>query len=155
MRHFSGFIAAVIACSALAGNTAAGADAPATGEQVRFFETHVRPLLAEHCYACHGDKKQKGGLRLDSAEAVAKGGKNGMVVVAGKPGESKLIQAVSHKDEDLQMPPEEKLSDAQVAILTRWVAMGAPYPKGSPNVASAPGLRSKKRTITDEDRAFW
>src|SRR5690349_23564958 len=112
MRHFSGYLAAVVVCGSLMGRAASAAEAsvPLSAEQVKFFEAHVRPLLAEHCYSCHGEKKQKGGLRLDSAEAVAKGGKNGAVLVPGKPTESKLIVAVSYKDEDLQMPPEEQLS---------------------------------------------
>src|SRR3954463_9366851 len=110
-------LAALGAVAVLFTHAAGGAE-PARGavsaEQVKFFEAHVRPLLAEHCYECHGEKKQKGGLRLDSAEAVAKGGKNGAVVVPGKVGQSKLITAVSYKDEDLQMPPEEQLSADQV-----------------------------------------
>src|SRR5271154_4369842 len=55
-----------------------------------FFEQNVRPLLAEKCYSCHGDKKQKGGLRLDSIEAILKGGESGPAVVPGKPDDSLL-----------------------------------------------------------------
>src|SRR5688572_6968152 len=76
--------ALVLAGGAPCGNAAEPAGM--SGEQTKFFETHVRPLLVEQCYSGHGEKKQKGGLRLDSAEGVRKGGKNGAVVVAGKPG---------------------------------------------------------------------
>jgi mono/diheme cytochrome c family protein len=107
----------------------AGAADP-TAEQVRFFETSVRPLLVEHCQKCHGEKKQWAGLRLDSREALLKGGDTGPAVVAGKPQESRLIRAVRHEDDDLVMPPEpaEKLSERQIADLVRWVEMGAPFP---------------------------
>src|SRR5688572_9432854 len=87
---------AIGAGAAQAANPAAVTPSP---EQVKFFETHVRPLLAEHCFSCHGDQKQKGGLRLDTVEGLRKGGKNGAAVVPGKPAESKLILAVSYKDE--------------------------------------------------------
>jgi hypothetical protein len=124
-----------------------------TPEQVKFFESKVRPLLVENCYSCHGDKKQKGGLRLDSIQVALKGGKNGPAIVPGKPAESKLVVAVSYKDEDLQMPPDDALPAEQVAVLAQWVQMGAPWPaSGGAAVTVAP---SKKRTITDEDRAFW
>src|SRR5687768_6334425 len=97
-------------------------------EQVRFFETSIRPLLAEHCYQCHGTEKQRSDLRLDSREALTKGGASGEpAVVPGQPDKSLLIQAVRHQGE-LQMPPKQKLTERQVADLTRWVRMGAPYP---------------------------
>jgi hypothetical protein len=74
----------------------ASADEP-TPEDSRFFETKVRPLLAAKCIKCHGPDKQKGDLRLDSAAAVARGGGSGKpLVVAGKPDESLLLQAVRH-----------------------------------------------------------
>ncbi|MDB5320183.1 MAG: Protein of unknown function (DUF1553)/Protein of unknown function (DUF1549)/Planctomycete [Phycisphaerales bacterium] len=126
-------------------------------EHAKFFESRVWPLLVENCQSCHGEKKQKGGLRLDSAAALSKGGKNGAVVMAGRPEESKLIQAVSYKDKDLQMPPEEegRLSAAQVEILTQWVAMGAPWGKETTATEVAMPLKGKKRVITDADRTFW
>ncbi|MDB5296083.1 MAG: Planctomycete cytochrome, partial [Phycisphaerales bacterium] len=119
-----------------------------------------RPLLAENCFSCHGEKKQKGRLRLDSAAGLLKGGAGGPAVVAGDPGKSPLLTAVGYADPDLQMPPDEKLSDAQVKVLTDWVAMGAPWPAdpagGRVAAASgAGGLVGKKRTIKDADRQFW
>lgn len=110
-----------------------------TAEQLKFFETSVRPLLVEHCQKCHGEKKQWGALRLDSHEALLKGGDNGPAIVAGKPEESRLIRAIRHTDDDLQMPPDEKLSDRQIATLTEWVRQGAPYP------ASAAGMKERNR----------
>ena len=99
-----------------------------TVEQVRFFETSIRPLLVENCLKCHGEKKQWGSLRLDSREAVLQGGDSGAAVIESKPDESRLIAAVKQLDDGLKMPPDKKLSDRQIADLVRWVEMGLPYP---------------------------
>ena len=83
----------------------------------------VRPVLVEHCYACHSEakKKSKGGLLLDSRAAVLKGGDTGPALVAGDPHKSLIIEAVRYKNEELQMPPDGKLSDVQVAGSVRPV----------------------------------
>ena len=70
-----------------------------------FFEMRIRPLLAEHCYSCHGEEKQKGHLRLDSRAAMLKGGESGPAIVPGQPGQSRLMEAVRYQNPDLQMPP--------------------------------------------------
>jgi cytochrome c553 len=99
---------------------------------LQFFESKIRPILADKCYNCHskaGDKV-RGGLLLDSREALLQGGNTGPAIVPGKPDQSLLIQAVRYKDEDLQMPPKgEKLTDQQIADLTEWVRRGAPDPR--------------------------
>jgi hypothetical protein len=101
-----------------------------TPEQVRFFETSIRPLLAERCYKCHGPDKHKADLRLDSLEGMLRGGASGMpVIVARQPEKSLLIKAIGYHDESLKMPPKEQLSSRQIADLTRWIQMGAPYPR--------------------------
>ncbi|OJW14664.1 MAG: hypothetical protein BGO49_16870 [Planctomycetales bacterium 71-10] len=105
-------------------------------EAVAFFETSVRPVLVESCQKCHGPEKQKADLRVDSREALLKGGSLGPAVVPGKPEESPLVQALAHADDqDLKMPPAGKLADPAVQALTRWVQMGAPW--GEPSSASA------------------
>lgn len=112
------------------------ADEPAvvanpTAEQLRFFETNVRPVFVEHCQKCHGSTKQWGGLRLDSREALLRGGDSGAAIVPGKPNESLLIRAVRHEDADIKMPKDGKLSERQIADLARWIEMGAPFPKSA------------------------
>lgn len=105
---------------------------------IEFFESKIRPVLAEHCYSCHSQKaeKIKGGLYLDTKEATLKGGDSGPSVVPGDPDKSLLIQAVRYKDENLQMPPKgKKLSDQQIADLETWVKMGAPDPRSGENKA--------------------
>ncbi|MBC8352838.1 MAG: PSD1 domain-containing protein [Planctomycetes bacterium] len=102
---------------------------PPTPEQLRFFETTVRPLLAERCLKCHGDKKQWGGLRLDSREALLQGGESGAAIVPGEPDKSLLIRAVRQVDDDLKMPKDNKLAERQIAALVRWIEIGAPFPE--------------------------
>jgi cytochrome c553 len=118
--------------------------------RIRFFESKVRPVLVQHCYKCHSaqSEKVKGGLRLDSREAMLKGGETGPAIVPGQPEKSRLLLAVRQTDEDFQMPPKSKLSDAAIADLASWVKMGAPWPKEAPAAPSAPAAK----TGADYDR---
>ena len=97
---------------------------------IAWFETHIRPLLVQRCYACHSLKagKQEGGLLLDSPDAWTRGGDRGAAVVAGDPDASLLIRAVHYNDPDLLMPPTERLNDEDIAKFDAWVKMGAPAP---------------------------
>ncbi len=95
-----------------------------------FFTKKIQPILAENCFKCHSHEatKIKGGLLLDSREAVLKGGDSGPAVAAGDPDKSLLIKAVSYTDPELQMPPKDKkLPNEQIALLSEWVKMGVPY----------------------------
>ncbi len=97
-----------------------------------FFESKIRPVLADHCYSCHSEKaeKLKGGLYLDSRDGALKGGDNGPAIVSGDPEKSLLIKAIRYSDENLQMPPKgKKLSAEQIADFETWVKMGAPDPR--------------------------
>ncbi|MCF7963845.1 MAG: hypothetical protein K9M08_24150, partial [Pirellula sp.] len=84
---------------------------------VEFFEKNVRPLLVKHCYECHSDKEQNGGLRLDFRETTLKGGDSGSPLAPGNPDASLLIKAVRYNNQDLQMPPKGPLAVSEVAIL--------------------------------------
>jgi hypothetical protein len=106
-------------------------------DQVEFFETKIRPILADSCYKCHSEKegKSKGSLTLDTRDSLLKGGATGPALVGGDPDKSLLIQAIRYADEDLQMPPEKeggKLSAEKIAALEQWVKMGAPDPRTGP-----------------------
>jgi mono/diheme cytochrome c family protein len=101
-------------------------------QEAQVYNDMVRPLLQARCYDCHGDKKQKGKLRLDSPEAILKGGKKGEVLVKGKAEESELIKRLLlPKDNDDHMPPKQKpqLTKDQIALLHWWVQQGAPFSK--------------------------
>jgi hypothetical protein len=97
-------------------------------EQSEFFEKHVRPVLANNCFACHA-KVKMGGLQLDSREHLMKGGQDGAVVVPGEPDKSLLIQAVRKTHERIKMPPQGKLSENEVNDLAAWVKAGAVWPE--------------------------
>jgi mono/diheme cytochrome c family protein len=129
-----------------------GAEPAPSAEQVRFFEARIRPVLVENCQQCHGAKKQKSGLRLDSRAATLAGGDLGPAVVPGKPADSLLITAVGHQDDGLKMPPSRRLAKEQVADLTRWVEMGAPWPGGESAPTTA---RRTEMQVTEKDRAHW
>lgn len=99
-------------------------------DKLEFFEKQIRPLLVDKCYACHSGTKASGGLTLDSAQSWQKGGDSGPALVAGKPQESLLIDAVRYKS--IEMPPADKggqLSPKQIALLEKWIEMGAPAPR--------------------------
>src|SRR5262245_26465746 len=114
-----------------------------------FFEKRVRPVLVEHCYACHSGqaKEPKSGLRLDSRTAALKGGARGPAIVAGDVSKSRLLHAISYTDVDLSMPPRGKLPAQAIADLTAWVKMGAPWPGGDAAAAveKKPGFDLQKR----------
>ena len=93
------------------------------------FIDKVKPLLDSRCISCHGAEKQKGGLRMDSRAALIKGGDTGPALVPGKPSESLLVQAVNHTKKDLEMPPKEKLTLNDIAVVERWIRDGAPWPE--------------------------
>lgn len=117
----------IILLSLLTGLLSAQENAP-DKQQLDFFETRVRPVLAEHCYECHSQNSDeiKGSLQLDSLASILKGGSRGPVLVTGDPENSLLIQSIKHQD--LKMPPGKSLTDNQITDLSKWVAMGAPYP---------------------------
>lgn len=103
-----------------------------------FFESRIRPVLVEHCYKCHSAeaKKPKGDLRVDSAEALRKGGTSGPAIVPGKPEVSLLVEALRYTNEALRMPPKAKLPDQVVADFEAWIAMGAPDARGASHAGS-------------------
>ena len=114
------------------------------GEQ--FFETKVRPILAEHCFKCHGPERHKANLRLDSLHAMLAGGDSGPALIAGDAEHSLLVQAISYSDDYVQMPPSKKLPDALIADLTRWVKTARHGRARNTANRPHPGVRSKSRT---------
>ena len=128
--------------------TAGAAAAPAP-ESIEFFESRVRPILADKCFKCHGEKKQSNGLRLDSREAALKGGDNGPALVAGKPDESLLVQAVAQTHAEIKMPPSGKLPDAAVADAAAMGGAGAAWPAAGTGDAETPrsGRAGSRRAL--------
>jgi len=124
------------ACASLTAATSLGCALVAQAEQtfpadqIAFFEKSVRPVLVENCHECHGAKRQKNGLRLDSREAALRGSDFNKVVVAGDPGNSLLIKAVRHAANVEPMPNKKApLASSQIEALAQWIKMGLPWPK--------------------------
>jgi mono/diheme cytochrome c family protein len=114
-----------------------------------FFETKVRPVFARNCYACHTDSNM-GGLRLDSADAIRKGGQSGPALVPGNPDDSLLIKAIRQTHDRLKMPPGGKLKDEEISAIVDWVKAGAVWP-----VALLAPVPAAGYMITPEQRSFW
>lgn len=112
-----------------------------------FFRKKIEPILKENCLKCHSHAagKSEGGLRLDWENGWVEGGDRGPAINPGQPQDSLLIQAVSYVENDLQMPPEDRLSDADIDLLTEWIALGAPDPR-----KSDPAARSENQSLRIE-----
>src|SRR5215831_7350513 len=121
------FWLAVVACLA-ALSSADAQSIPANSPD--FFEARIRPVLIKNCYSCH-TSSQMSGLRVDSQEAITKGGKRGAAVVPGKPAESILLTAIRQTDPGLKMPMGGKLTEAEVNDFAAWIEAGAVWPKSA------------------------
>lgn len=91
------------------------------------YDGDVKPILAQHCYSCHGPEAQQSGLRLDLRQNALRGGDYGPVITPGNSGDSKLIKRLVHGDGGLQMPPTGALTDDEIGILRKWIDQGADF----------------------------
>ena len=133
---------------------AAASPEPATiADPAAFFDSEVKPLLAEHCLKCHGaEGKPKGSLFLTSREGILKGGDSGSAVSLETPLESLLLEAVNYTG--YEMPPSGKLADEQIAVLTKWVELGLPW--GSEfELAEKPADEHGPPAVDEAAKAFW
>ncbi|UUO04596.1 DUF1549 domain-containing protein [Blastopirellula sp. J2-11] len=121
-----------------------------------FFEAKIRPVLVQHCYACHNSfGKAKGGLALDYKDALLAGGDSGDVVIAGDPEESILLQALRHEN-GYEMPAQAPpLSKAVIQDFEHWIKIGLPDPRvekpKSPNLEGAPAWDE----VRDSRKQWW
>ena len=126
-------------------------------EQAEFFESTIRPLLADNCHACHSARVDTpfGGLRVDSREGLLAGGDSGPAVVPGRPAESALVQRLHGRP--MLMPPTGPLGGDEIEALTRWVAMGAPWPEATVTAAAAadPPDPSAPFDLPERRRTHW
>ena len=99
-----------------------------SAESLSFWKNEVKPILQQNCWKCHGAKERiKGDLRLTTRDGIIKGGEIGSSVDFDKPEASLLLEMVSYKDEDHEMPPIGKLKDEEIVILQKWIQMGLPF----------------------------
>jgi hypothetical protein len=123
-----------------------------TAEQVNFFESKIRPVLADKCYSCHAhDAKNVGGnLLVDTRAGLLQGGDSGPAIEPGQADDSLLLAAIRYEDDDLAMPPKKsggKLPDAVIADFKKWIEMGAPDPRKAEGVVQEFGA--------DDDAKQW
>ena len=149
LKKFAFSIALISIASAF--STSLGAQTVNAGT-AEYFESKVRPILANNCFGCHG-ASALGGLRLDSSEAMIRGGKRGPALKPGDPDNSLMIQAIRQNDPALKMPQGGKLKDDEIAVLEEWVKAGAVWPKSAAPVTSK--TESGKYVITPERKDFW
>jgi mono/diheme cytochrome c family protein len=137
------------------GRTATGAQA---NDAAEFFEKKVRPILAANCAKCHNPKAQVAELDLTTAEGFARGGESGSLINKEQPEESRLLKVIGY-DDKLKMPPTGKMKDADIAVLTEWVKMGAPWPSAKAEAVVAAGeakrVKTSTREFTDSEKKFW
>lgn len=114
-----------------------------------FFEKKIRPILVDQCQSCHGEKKQKSGLRVDTLQALLAGGESGPSLVPGKPDESLLVRVIE-QGEPYAMPPKGKLTRDQISNMRLWVKAGAPWP----GATTGPG-KTLATTSVPSGQTLW
>jgi mono/diheme cytochrome c family protein len=119
-----------------------------------FFETKIRPLLSDNCFACHGPTTQMAGLNLSTADTFLKGGGSGPVIVKGEPESSRLIDVVQYQG-PIKMPPSGKLKHHEIANLIAWVKMGASWPGSQTTPVAGPAAQPIPYRFSREQKEFW
>lgn len=128
-----------------------GASFAASPEDLAFFEKSIRPILDQNCYACHGQRKQSVGLRMDSRAAILRGSDYRKVIKPGDPAGSILIQAMKHEGKGIKPMPEDEppLSDQVIADFEKWVSLDLPWPE-----EETPASPDKKAELAKTHWAF-
>jgi hypothetical protein len=138
MRAAVSILIALLACSPLLAPAAEPDPA-----DVEHFELKIRPVLAGTCFKCHGGDNTSGQLRVDSRQALLRGGDRGPALVPHDVEASLLIRALRHDADDLQMPPDEPLPPAVVADFATWIKRGAVWPASGPSATDDPFARAR------------
>ena len=143
-------MALVLVCGGVSAETLSAAE-------VEFFENHIRPVLADSCYRCHGERpeKLKAGLNLAHRAGVLAGGESGPALVAGDASKSLMLEALSYENEDLQMPPKEKLSEEVIAHFREWIEMGAPDPRVAGEGAGSLDDADTWAVVREKRKEWW
>ncbi|PQO30760.1 hypothetical protein C5Y96_14980 [Blastopirellula marina] len=125
------FLFAIATFAALFPLGSLAADDSSDTESQQFFEKKIRPVLISECYSCHSAEadEMEGGLALDTRTGIRRGGERGAAVVPRNLEKSLLIKAIRHATDDLQMPPDKKLSPEVIADFEKWISLGAVDPR--------------------------
>lgn len=130
---------------------------PGSASGIEFFETRIRPVLAQDCYECHRTgKKVRGGLALDHRQAVLTGGDSGPALVPGDPNASLLLRVIRHEVPDLAMPRNGAQLEAGVLRdFEQWIRMGAPDPRDAPPSDSSVESDTDWPAILARRKQWW
>lgn len=125
---------------------------------IEFFERKIRPVLVQHCYQCHSAEADlvQGGLRVDNAREMMRGGDSGSVISPGNPDSSLLLAALRY--EEMEMPPEQPLGEQVIRDFEHWIRHGAAMPKPKPDQNPAPDSAngaSADKASTDKHEIDW
>lgn len=133
------------------------AEPPPSAAQLEFFETRIRPVLVEQCYECHNSSRTtEGGLAVDERSALLEGGDSGVIVVPGKPAESRLLAILRHEVEGMKMPKGlGKLEARVIADFEKWIAMGAPDPRDKAPSADELAEATSWETVLKKRKQWW
>ncbi|MDA1049969.1 MAG: PSD1 and planctomycete cytochrome C domain-containing protein [Planctomycetota bacterium] len=146
-------IAVVFAALAIPSTAFGWAEQEHSPEQIKFFESEIKPILVQHCVKCHGGKgAPKSGLFLTSRQGLLKGGEAGPSVSLESPRESVLLEAVNYAS--YEMPPNGKLPQAKIDALTKWVEMGLPWTPGG-KIEYVAADEHGPPPVNDETKKFW
>lgn len=128
-----------------------------TEKQIDFFETRIRPVLVEHCYACHNSTDQQDSeLALDHRTAMMTGGSGGPIIVAGAPAASRLINILKHEIDGLEMPEDgPKLEAKVISDFETWIRMGAPDPRNEPPTAEQLAASISWEAQRERRKQWW
>ncbi len=129
----------------------------ATPQQIEFFESKIRPILAQECYECHSTgTKKKGGLVLDSRPGWQSGGESGDVIKPGDPAASLLLQSIKHEHDDLKMPKNgAKLDNKVIADFERWIREGAFDPRDTAPSKEEIAKETDWKSVLQRRKEWW
>jgi len=123
-------VVAISAQVAIGTTTAGAAELPPAANRPIDFARDIKPLLAKHCWSCHGAETRESGLRLDLSSGLLAGGDTGKAVVPGKSADSRLVHYIAGLDPKKRMPPDgEPLSAESIGIFRAWIDQGCPWPE--------------------------
>lgn len=132
-----------------------GAEDPDQAKQFAFFDSQIHPLLEKHCYKCHGGGKRiKGGLRLTSRKGLLQGGDSGSAIDSSDLKKSVLLEMISYGDEHHEMPPDGKLAQSDIDLITEWVRLATPYNPDREISGEAKEV-SDYTKVNDQNKNYW
>ena len=122
---------------------------------IGFWKSEIKPLLEQNCWKCHGADKVRAELVLTTREGVLKGGEVGPAVNLENPASSLMLQMVSYKDDDHQMPPIGKLPQAKIDLLAKWIEVGLPFPKEDEIEPKIDHSHARTTEVNDFTKSHW